>query len=345
MLNLTLQKIKDLLADSSPETAEELAQQASHLTQQYFGRAIALYAPLYLSNYCSSHCTYCGFHSHNKIKRLKLTAEQMHREMSHVVKTGIQNILLLTGESYKATPLSYLKEAVEIAKNYFASISLEVHPMETEEYRQLYAAGADGIAIYQETYDKERYAQVHLSGKKKDYDYRYQAPERIAKSGIRHISMGILLGLSDLSEDIWSLYQHLYWMEKSFPGIEYSVSFPRLRPIKGMGFEPCDVSDLTLIKIICLTRITFPRVGINLSTRESAYLRDHALNLGITKISAASKTSVGGYTATDPEELDPQFDIQDDRSVEEIVEMLKKRNFDPVFTDWRRIENEPLNAQ
>ncbi len=339
---ITLQELKNILADESPQRLEELAQKARRITQQYFGRTISLYAPLYLSNYCSSHCTYCGFHSHNKIKRLKLTPEKMHEEMRHVAGKGIENILLLTGESYQATPLSYLKEAVTIAKQYFSSISLEVHPMEENEYRELFLSGADGIAIYQETYDRARYAVVHLSGKKKDYDYRRGAVERIAKSGMRQISMGILLGLSDVAEDVLALYEHLHFMEKKFPGIEYSVSFPRLRTIKGMGFEPGDVSDKLLIKIICLTRILFPRVGINLSTRENASLRNHALELGVTKISAASKTSVGGYTTENPDELDPQFDIQDERSVDEIVSMLKARNFDPVFTDWRRIDNEPL---
>ncbi|MFA5059252.1 MAG: 2-iminoacetate synthase ThiH [Candidatus Omnitrophota bacterium] len=337
---ITLKELKDILDDQDPEFLEDLARRAKEVKEHYFGRAIALYAPLYLSNYCSSHCTYCGFHSHNKIKRIKLTPLQMHTEMRYVAKIGIENILLLTGESYKATPLSYLKEAVDIAKGYFSSISLEVHPMDEEEYRELYVNGVDGIAIYQETYDRQRYAQVHLSGKKKDYDYRHGAPQRIARAGIRSISLGILLGLSDTTQDLYALYEHLSSMEKDFPAVEYSVSFPRLRTIKGMGFAPCDISDALLVKIICLTRILFPRVGINLSTRENSRLRDHALEIGVTKISAASKTSVGGYTATDPEELDPQFDIQDDRSVAEVVLSLKKRGFDPVFTDWRRIENE-----
>ena len=317
-------------------------EEARRLSEQYFGRTISLYAPLYLSNYCSSHCTYCGFHSHNRIKRIKLTDKQMQTEMAFVAQSGIQNILLLTGESYKATPLSYLKTAVAAAQKYFPSISLEVHPMETDEYRELFLSGADGITIYQETYDRKRYAQVHLSGKKSDYDYRRETPERIARSGIRQISMGILLGLSDVAEDIYALYEHLRWLGKNFPGIEYSVSFPRLQTIKGMGFVPCDVRDVTFVKIICLTRILFPRIGINLSTRESQKLRDAVLGLGITKMSAASNTSVGGYALLNPEDQEPQFDIQDERSVEEIVQLLKNKNFDPVLTDWRRIQNEAI---
>ena len=339
---ISLVDIKNILHDPSPESTEQLAQNASRLTRQYFGRTITLYAPLYLSNFCSSHCTYCGFHSHNRIKRFKLTAEQMHQEMSFLAKQGIENVLLLTGESYQATPLSYLKEAAGIAKTYFSNISMEVHPMDEDEYRELFASGVDGITVYQETYNRKRYKEVHVSGKKADYDYRLATPERAAKGGIRHISLGILLGLADPAEDLHALYQHLYWMERHFPGVEYSVSFPRLRAIKGTDFAYCDVDDITLVKIICLTRIQFPRVGINLSTREDADLRDHMLELGITRMSAGSNTSVGGYTVTAAEKQDPQFDIKDQRCVKDIIAILKKRNFDPVLTDWRHIKNEAL---
>ncbi len=339
---ISLVDIKNILQDSSPKSTERLAFCASRLTRQYFGRTITLYAPLYLSNFCSSHCTYCGFHSHNRIKRFKLTDAQMRQEMSFLAKQGIENVLLLTGESYQATPLSYLKEATQIAKTHFSNISMEVHPMDEEEYRELFAHGVDGITVYQETYNRKRYKEVHISGKKADYDYRLGTPERAAKGGIRNISLGILLGLADTAEDLHALYQHLRWMERHYPGVEYSVSFPRLRAIKGTDFTYYGVDDITLVKIICLTRIQFPRVGINLSTREGAGLRDHALELGITRISAGSNTSVGGYTVTAAEKQDPQFDIKDHRSVKDIISILKKRNFDPVFTDWRQIKNEAL---
>src|SRR5436190_17220518 len=200
---MTLAEIKRILAEPDRRRTEELAQQSAKITRQYFGRVMSLYAPLYLSNYCSSHCTYCGYHSHNRIKRIKLTADEMHREMEHVAATGIENILLLTGESYQATPTSYLKEAVDVAKQYFTSISLEVHPMDTPEYAELFAHGVDGITVYQETYDRERYKEVHLSGKKSDYDFRYATPERAAQGGMRQISMGILLGLSQTAEDLF----------------------------------------------------------------------------------------------------------------------------------------------
>jgi len=338
-MNISLSKIKDTLANTDPLFTEELARQAKDLTEQYFGRTIALYAPLYLSNYCSSYCTYCGFNNHQRIKRTKLSEEQIQTEMKHVAAQGIENILLLTGESYDATPLSYLKKAVLIAKNYFTSIGLEVHPMDTEEYKELYLAGADSVTIYQETYDRARYKEVHLSGKKADYDFRFSAPARVAESGMRQISLGILLGLGPIAEDLFDLYSHLRMLEKKYPGVEYSISFPRLRKIKGVDFTECPIDDITLIKIICLTRTFFPRVGINLSTRESALLRDNLLGLGITRMSAGSNTSVGGYNINTPENQDPQFDIDDNRSLKTIITILKEKDFDPVLTDWRGIEN------
>ncbi|MBF0522132.1 MAG: 2-iminoacetate synthase ThiH [Candidatus Omnitrophica bacterium] len=336
---ISLSETKKILKDNDPKSLECLAQKAKRLTEQYFGHAISLYAPLYLSNYCSSHCIYCGFNNHNRIKRFKLNLDEMRQEMSYIKNKGIENVLLLTGESYKATPLSYLKDAVTTAKDFFTSISLEVHPMDEKDYHELFLNGADGLTIYQETYDRKRYKQVHVSGKKADYDYRRETPKRAAKAGFRHISLGILLGLSVVADDLWALYKHLAEMEKSFPAVEYSLSFPRLRPIKGENFALCDVDDKTFIKIIALTRTLFPRVGINLSTREPAYLRDHALGLGITRISAESNTSVGGYTLQSPDVQEPQFDIKDNRSVKEIIRALKHRGFDPVLTDWRRIDN------
>ena len=336
---ISLTHIQKILSDPRPETLEALAQDARRITEQNFGRTIALYAPIYLSNYCSSHCTYCGFHSMNKIERVKLTMDEARKEMEQVHSTGIRNVLMLTGESYKFTPVSYLKDAATVAKDFFQGIAIEVHPMLTSEYKELFEAGIDGVTIYQETYDRDRYAEVHLSGYKKNYDYRRETPARAAAAGMRQISMGILLGLSQVAKDVYELFTHLRELEKAFPGVEYSVSFPRLRTIKGREFALCDVNDQNFIKIICMTRILFPRVGINLSTREEPRLRDHLLGIGITKISAGSNTAVGGYTIKSADEQDPQFDTEDKRSVEEVVAMVKSRGFDPVFTDWRPIEN------
>lgn len=339
-MDFTVKKIQSLLNDTRRECIEQLAQEAFALTRQHFGRAISLYAPIYISNYCSSDCTYCGFRVRNKINRLKLSLDQIDQEMRYIAEQGIRNILILTGESYKATPTSYLIDAAHIAAQYFQGIAIEVHPMDTDEYRTLFAAGVDGMTVYQETYNRDRYAQVHLAGKKKDYDFRYGAPERAAQAGLRHISLGVLLGLGPIADDVHALFTHLRYLEKNYPGVEYSVSYPRLRTIKNIDFTADSaVDDITFTKIICLTRTLFPRVGINLSTREEASLRDHILPLGITRVSAGSNTSVGGYTLFKEEQQDPQFDIKDLRAVNDVVHWLKQSDFDPVFTDWRRIDN------
>jgi len=337
---ISKQEIADFLADTDRNRLEEAASNAGRITAAQFGKVISLYAPIYLSNYCENNCVYCGFKASGGIKRRKLTPEEMEREMKIVSGTGIRNILLLTGESRKMSPVEYLKDAVGIATQYFSSISLEVYPMETEEYAVLYQAGVDGVTVYQETYDRERYDGLHLSGKKRDYDYRYNTPERIAAAGIRAISMGILGGLSDLAGDLHSLFTHLAYMEKHHPGVEYSVSFPRLIREPGDTTDYRTVTDVDLVKCIILTRLHFPRVGINLSTRERASLRDHALAFGVTRISAASNTSVGGYAERAHD--DPQFRVKDLRPLKEIETVLREKGFDPVYTDWRRIDNTPV---
>ena len=337
MSTISPDKIRELLADTNRAHLESLAQEAARLTRQYFGRAIGLYTPLYLSNFCSSRCVYCGFNNHHKIKRIQLAAPEIDLEMQAIAKTGVQNILLLTGESPKLTPVAYLKEAITMAKKYFQGITLEVFPMSQEDYRTLFKAGADGVTVYQETYNRKRYAEVHLAGEKRDYDFRRGAPERIAQAGFRQISLGVLQGLGPLTEDLASLFDHLRELEQKFPGVEYSLSFPRLRTIKAQEFAASTVDDITFVKILCLTRILFPRVGINLSTRESAEFRNRALELSVTRVSVGSKTTVGGYA--EETSTDPQFDMADQRSAADMITYLKTHNFDPVFTDWRRIEN------
>jgi 2-iminoacetate synthase len=337
---ISFEKLKDILNNNDRNLIENLAQKARATTIRYFGRAISIYAPLYLSNFCENHCVYCGFNRTIAVKRKKLTRAEMHKEMKKVSQSGIQNILLLTGESRSVTPVDYIKTAVNAAKDYFPGISLEVYPLEIDEYKELFAAGVDGVTIYQETYNKEQYKMLHQAGKKTDYHYRYETPVRIAKSGIRMINMGVLLGLSHVTGDVYHLFLHLEQMEKKYPGVEYALSFPRFIPLKESGVRYFEVSDLTLIKLICTARILFPRVGINLSTREKPHLRDHALPLGVTKISAASKTTVGGYSSE--ENKDPQFEVMDHRSVDEIAAVLNHRGFDPVFTDWRRITNDAV---
>lgn len=333
---ISLRELKNILEDNDRESFEQLAQKAKETTMHYFGRAISLYAPIYLSNYCDNYCLYCGFKQDKKVHRKKLSVEEMHVEMQKVSAAGIQSILLLTGESRTWSPVGYIKEAVQVAREYFANISIEVYPLEQAEYTELFRAGVDGVTVYQETYHKDRYKELHIKGKKADYDYRVGTPDRIAGSGIRMISMGVLLGLSEVAEDIHALFLHLERLEHQYPGVEYSLSFPRIVPIN-KTIDYVEVPDVMLIKLICLARILFPRVGINLSTRERAHIRDHALPLGVTRISAASKTTVGGYSSGEANHEDPQFEVIDSRSVQEITDMLNANGFDPVFTDWRRI--------
>lgn len=339
---MKLEDVPEILRSDSKELLEELASAAKKTTEQYFGRTIGLYTPLYISNYCENLCVYCGFHSNNMLIRKKLGPKEIKRECIALAKTGIQNILILTGGSRTQTPVVYIKDSILIAKRYFQNIAIEVYPLETKEYRELYLAGVDGVALYQETYNRERYARLHLEGEKKDYEYRFNAIERIARSGIRHISMGVLLGLSDWRKDIYALFSHLDSIWRKYPGIEYSLSFPRLTKIKDDTNSYVKVSDIDMLKIISVARLLFPRAGINLSTRESASFRERILGFGVTKMSAGSKTSVGGYAAAEKIGKGEQFQVNDKQSLSQVRSMLIKNGFDPVFTDWRGIANERI---
>lgn len=319
---------------------EELAQASRDLTRQYFGRAIGLYAPLYISNYCENQCAYCGFQAHSGIARKKLTYDEIDKECEALAATGIRSCLILTGESRYHSPPSYIGEAIAIAGRYFPDIALEVYPLETDEYRELYLAGADGVTLYQETYNRARYDELHLAGPKKNFDYRFQTPERIAKAGVRHISMGALLGLADWREDVPELFKHMRYLEKKYPGVEYSLSFPRLRRVADDDRRYFDVSDRDMVKIVCTARLLFPRMGINISTRETAEFRDQIIEFGITKMSAGSLTSVGGYGESKKQYQDGQFQVHDRRTLAEIKSMLISKGYDPVVTDWRNIVNQ-----
>lgn len=326
-------QILKIFNSSDPQTLEQLAQSAQSVTKQYFGKVISLYAPLYLANYCTNSCVYCGFHSGRNILRYKLNETEIEKECQALADTGLQSVLLLTGESRQHTSPEYLEAAVKIAKKYFANISLEVYPLETAEYARLHTAGCDGITIFQETYNKERYKILHPAGKKADYDWRQQTPRRAALGGIRQITIGPLLGLYDWRQELLATYAHLRTLEKEFSGVEYALSFPRLQKLSDYDDNGYLVSDADMVKIICITRALFPRIGLTLSTRECSEFRDRAVHFGITKISAGSSTNVGGYAQKYTP--DSQFAISDERSVSEIRTMLIKQNFDPVFTDWR----------
>ncbi|OPX96154.1 MAG: 2-iminoacetate synthase [Syntrophorhabdus sp. PtaB.Bin006] len=344
-INLSRLKIDDLpsifLSDDRG-LLEDMAQAAQDLTRQYFGRVISLYAPLYIANFCQNQCAYCGFQAANTdIPRKKLTAAEIDRECEALAATGIRSCLILTGESRDHSPPSYIRDAVVIAGRHFPHVALEVYPLETDEYRDLYRAGADGVTLFQETYDRKRYDELHIKGPKKHYDYRFQGPERIAGAGFRQISMGVLLGLADWRKDVPELFRHLRYLEKTYPGVEYTLSFPRLRPVSNDDRAYFAVSDRDMVKIICAGRLLFPKAGINISTRESPVFRDRILGLGVTRMSAGSLTTVGGYRDSIREHQENgQFRISDPRSLAEIKSMLKAKGYDPVVTDWRNIVNE-----
>ncbi len=319
---------------------EEMALAARDLTRRYFGRTISLYAPLYISNYCQNECVYCGFHaSHGGIPRSKLSLEEIDSQCAALASTGIRSCLILTGESRLHSPPQYIGEAVTIAGRYFPYVALEVYPLEEEEYRDLYLAGVDGVTLYQETYDRGRYDELHLAGPKKNYDYRVEAPERVARSGVRHISLGVLLGLTRWQDDIMRLFEHVRYLERKYTGVEFGLAFPRIRRVADDEHRYLEVSDRDMIKVVAAARLIFPRAGISISTRETPGFRDRIIGLGITKMSAGSSTRVGGYVDANPDYEDGQFQVYDPRSVAQIKAMLMGKGYDPVITDWRNIVN------
>jgi len=305
---------------------------ARNITLKHFGKTIQLYAPLYISNECINSCTYCGFNTKSGIKRVTLTLEQIIQEGKFLRKQGFQHLLVVCGENKIKVPVSFLKEVIQNLKKDFVSISIEVYPMEENEYRELIEAGADGLTIYQETYHPETYKKVHPKGPKSNYQYRYDAPERAAKAGMRKIGLGFLLGLYDWHYEIEKLEEHLSYLLKKFWQTEYQLSFPRLNPAETNFEINYPVSDKELLEIICHLRIKFPQIGFALSTREKASLRDEIFKYGITSMSAGSKTFPGAYSLG----LDSgkQFEISDNRTVKEVVTSIKKAGYEPVFKNW-----------
>ncbi|OEF96183.1 2-iminoacetate synthase ThiH [Desulfuribacillus alkaliarsenatis] len=321
-----------LLSPSADKYLEQMAKRARELTIQHFGRTIGLYTPLYLADYCVNQCAYCSFNSQQQFKRNKLTLQDLEKEAGAISKTGLKHILVLTGESRSKTPVSYIKECIVLLKKYFSSISIEIYPLDVEEYKELVDVGVDGLTIYQEVYNEEIYRQVHLKGPKKDYHYRLNAAERGCVAGMRSVNIGTLLGLGDFYSEAFYTGLHANYLQTKYIDVEVGVSLPRLRPFKG-AFQPrTTVSDQQLVQMMLALRLYLPRVGINISTRETAKLRDAILPLGVTKMSAGVSTKVGGHSGN--EEASNQFDISDERSVEEMMEMIYQNNYQPVLKDW-----------
>ncbi len=322
----------NLLSPKAQNHLEEMALVARENYIRHFGRVLQLYIPLYISNYCSSDCLYCGFSKKNRIKRKHLTKEEIEREAKEIAKTGIKHLLLLTGEAKKIADTEYLMMAVDILKRYFSSISLEVYPMDEGEYRKLKSCGVDGLTVYQETYDKEVYNSVHISGEKRDYLYRLNTPQRGAKAGFRALNIGVLFGLADIKKDAFFSGLHARYLMDRFLECEVSLSLPRINQAEG-DFKPkFHLNDREFVQIMLAYRIFMPQIGINISTRERASFRDNLIGLGVTKMSAGSKTDVGGYEGKNSS--DPQFEISDQRSVKEIVKVIKDKGYQPVFKDW-----------
>lgn len=332
---LTVYDYLNLLSPIAQNHLEAMAVKATKLTRQHFGNVIGLYLPIYVSNYCTSNCIYCGFSKKNHIKRRHMKFEEIEHEAQEIAKSGIGNILLLTGEAKGLIDKEYLKGGIDVLKKYFSSVSIEVMPLDEEDYKYLADDGLDGLTVYQETYDETRYAQVHLSGEKRNFRYRLDTPERGAKAGIRAIGIGALLGLGGIRDDAFKTGLHLKYLMDKYPNSEFSISFPRINEAEGNFKDSYAVDDITFVQIILANRIFQPKAGINLSTRESAYMRDHLVTMGVTKFSAGSKTEVGGYSHDN--ESTAQFDITDSRDVDSIVEAIRGRGLEVFYKDWETL--------
>lgn len=325
-----------LLSVGAEDRLEDLARQARKTTLRYFGRAIHLYTPIYLSNHCQNRCLYCGFNSDNEIERKKLTVDEVEREAQYISSTGLKHILVLTGDSPKENPVSYIKECVGVLRKYFDSVSIEIYALTAGEYRELIGCGVDGLTIYQEVYDADVYKKVHVSGAKKDYLFRLETPERALSEGMRFVNIGALLGLADWRKEIFFTGLHAGYLQDRYPEAEISISLPRLRPHAGSFSGECAVSDKNIVQAMAALRLFLPRAGITISTRESADFRENIIPLGVTRISAGSTTAVGGHTSSGVDKCN-QFEIFDRRNVPEIMNMLRNKGYQPVMKDWMAI--------
>ncbi|MEA3018535.1 MAG: 2-iminoacetate synthase [Actinomycetota bacterium] len=333
-----LHELAVLLSPAATPRLEELAQAAHRITVQRFGRAIRLFAPLYLSNECVSVCTYCGFSAGNDINRRTLTPDEARAEATELVARGFRHVLLVAGEHARIISKDYLVECVRALAPVVAELSLEVQVWDEATYRRLVDAGCDGLVVYQETYDRSTYAEVHRKGKKRNYDWRLAAPDRGAAAGMRRLGVGALLGLhDDWRLDALAVGAHARALIRRWWRCEVSVAVPRMRPAAG-GFQPAEVVDDTdLVQLVCALRLVLPDVGLSLSTREPPALRDALLRLGVTTMSAGSHTEPGGYAS--PSDAEPQFSVGDERSVGEVAAMLRAAGYDPVWKDWQRAQS------
>lgn len=321
-----------LLSPAAKHYLEDMAAHAHRLTVQRFGYAMQLFIPMYISNECHNTCTYCGFSQQYTYPRKTLSFDEVKHEALILKEKGFDHILILTGEAPKTVDATYISNAIREIKPYFSSIGIEVQPFSQSEYEQLIGAGTDSLSLYQESYHRETYAKYHLYGKKRLFDHRLNATEEGAKAGFYRINLGALLGLYDFRFEALALASHLDYLQKKYWKTKYGVSFPRIKEMVGGIFDArYPVDDATFVQLICAFRMAYPDLSITLSTREESVLRDHIVPLGITTMSAESDTSPGGYSHQNEEK---QFEISDDRSLEDIKMMLKQKGYDPVMKDW-----------
>lgn len=329
-----LEDFAALLSPAAEEFLEEMAEMATVETRKHFGNSVYMFTPLYISNYCENYCIYCGFNCHNNIRRAKLNAAEIEKEMEAIAKTGIEEILLLTGESRKWSNVEYIGEACKIAHKYFKMVGLEVYPMNSDEYKYVHECGADYVTVFQETYNSDKYETLHLAGHKRIFPYRVNAQERALMGGMRGVGFAALLGLDDFRKDAFATGTHAYLIQRKYPHAEIAFSCPRLRPIiNNDKINPKDVHEPQLLQVITAYRLFMPFASITISTRERAEFRDHIINLAATKISAGVSTGIGSHTEEE-EKGDDQFEIADNRTFEEVHQAIIDQGLQPVTNDY-----------
>lgn len=337
----TIEDFKALISPAAEPFLEQMAERARRETSKHFGNTVYLFTPLYIANYCENYCVYCGFNCYNHINRMKLTMEQIEKEMKVIADPGMEEILILTGESRGQSSVEYIGEACKLARKYFRMVGLEIYPVNTDEYRYLHECGADYVTVFQETYDTDKYETLHLMGHKRVWPYRFDAQERALRGGMRGVAFSALLGLSDFRKDALASALHVYYLQRKYPHAEMSLSCPRLRPIiNNDKINPLDVHEKQLCQIICAYRIFLPFVGITVSSRESASFRDGIVKIAATKVSAGVSTGIGDhdskYNGKENEEPqgDEQFEINDSRSLDKMYQDIAEEGLQPVLNDY-----------
>lgn len=331
----TVEDFEALLSPAALPYLEEMAQRAQKETRKHFGNSIYMFTPLYIANYCENYCIYCGFNCHNKIRRAKLNDEQIEEEMQAIAKTGLQEILILTGESKKMSDVEYIGRACQIARKYFKVIGLEVYPMNSDEYAYLHQCGADYVTVFQETYNSDKYETLHRAGHKRIFPYRLNAQERALKGGMRGVGFAALLGLDDFRKDALATGYHAYLLQRKYPHAEIAFSCPRLRPIiNNDKINPKDVHEPQLLQVIMAYRIFMPFASITISTRECERVRNNVIRIAATKISAGVSVGIGEHIEGNDNVGDAQFEISDGRNVKEVFEAIESEGLQPVMSDY-----------